>query len=119
MEVDASALIAGDVAREIGLESPTVAARYCSVLEAEPIASELTAPDSELVTELETVGASFLHCRTDFGNPLPQDSIHIATCRLGCSGFFQETWQHCQAIAVENLVQKIKIRMHPQLMQCS
>ena len=72
----------------------TVASAWSSVPSAEPSVSVPT--DSELVTELGTVDASFLHCQIGLDSSLLQDSIQIATLRPECSGIFQETWQHCQ-----------------------
>ena len=57
MELVALEVAAGGVGYGIGLETPTVGSRSSSVLLTEPTASGLTAPESELVTELETVDA--------------------------------------------------------------
>ena len=59
----------------------TVASAWSSVPSTEPSASVPT--DSELVTELGTVDASFLHCQTGLESSLLQESIQIATLRLG------------------------------------
>ena len=74
----------------------TVASAWSSVPSTEPSASVPT--DSEPVTELGTVDASFLHCQIGLESSLLQESIQIATLSLGCSEIFQETWQHCQTI---------------------
>ena len=63
-KTDGLEVAAGDVGYGIGLETPIVGSRWTSALLAEPTASGLTAPESELVTELETVDA----CMT---SPLP------------------------------------------------
>ena len=95
---DVVEVVVGDAEYGIGLETPVGDSRWSSVPLTELTASGLNVPESEPVTELETVGALRLHCQIGFGSPLPLGSIRSSTLVQGRLETVQETWQHCQTI---------------------
>ena len=74
-------------------------------------------PESELGTELETVGSVHHFRKIDLEVPSFADSIQSSTLTQGGLENVQGTWQHCQAI--EMTTKTSLKRMHPHFMQDS
>ena len=111
---DGMEVVVGDAEYGIGLETPVADSKWNSVPSAELTAPGLIVPESELVTELETVGALRLHFQIGSGSPLPLDTIRSSTLIQGRLENAQDTWQHCQTIG-KNLVQHRCIHIDMQL----
>ena len=72
-------------------------------------------PESELETELVTVGSSSHLHKIDLEVPSLVDSIQSSTSYQGRWENVQETWPHCQVVSIKTSSTK----MHPQFMQGS
>ena len=59
-------------------------------------------PESELETELVTVGSSDHRHKIDLEVPSLVDSIQSSTSYQGRWENVRETWPHCQAIGLKN-----------------
>ena len=72
-------------------------------------------PESELETELVTVGSSDHLHKIDLEVPTLVDSIQSSTSYQGRWENVQETWPHCPVVSLKTSSTK----MHPQFMQGS
>ena len=72
-------------------------------------------PESELETELVTVGSSDQRHKIDLEVPSLVDSIQSSTSYQGRWETVQETWPHCQVVKLKTS----STTMHPQFMQNS